>query len=203
MRQEVRAALRALAALSLGAAVGYAVRPPEGPVLNAAFLFLYLVVASAGFYIGASLRDLARAGRRIALLGAAFTASAIAGDVAAGLLASLLTALPANLLVAAALGSGWYSFTGPYLATISPVFGVIGLVANQLREDLTLALFPLVYYALGPPSVVMGGATSMDTTLGVVARYAGPELALAGMVQGVALTAAIPVIVPLAAHAPI
>jgi Predicted membrane protein len=43
--------------------------------------------------------------------------------------------------------------------------GVIGFVGNQLREDLTLALFPLLKEIIGEGSVVMGGATSMDTTL--------------------------------------
>jgi len=78
--------------------------------------------------------------------------------------------------------------------------GVIGFVGNQLREDLTLALFPLLKEVIGEGSVVMGGATSMDTTLGVITRYAGPEVGLEGMVQGVLLTLLIPVLLPAVAH---
>ncbi len=196
MRSEVAAAIRALAALAAGMAIGALLRPPLEPTLSAAYIWLYIVIAAAGFYVGRSWREVARAGRRIILDGLAFAGFAVAGDVAAGVVVSAALGLPANLVVAAALGSGWYSFTGPYLATLSPIFGVIGLVANQLREDYTLAFFPALYSYLGPPAVIMGGATSMDTTLGVTARYAGARWALVGLVQGVVLTAIIPVLVP-------
>jgi uncharacterized membrane protein YbjE (DUF340 family) len=200
MREELRAALRTVLAFSVGIVIGALARPEPSSVLPYAYLFLYLVVGAAGVYVGLSWRKLLNAGRRIAVRGLAFTASAIAGDVVAGLIIAVPLGLPLWLTVDAALGSGWYSFTGPFLSLFSAAMGVIGFVGNQLREDLTLALFPLLKEVIGEGSVVMGGATSMDTTLGVITRYAGPEVGLEGMVQGVLLTLLIPVLLPAVAH---
>ncbi len=196
MRAELRAAARTVAAFAVGIALGLAVRPSPSLILPYAYVFLYVVVATAGVYVGLSWRRLVRAGKRIVTLGMAFMASAMTGDVIIGALVSYALGLPLTLTLAASLGSGWYSFTGPFLSLISPSMGVIGFVANQLREDLTLALFPLLYRTVGEGSVVMGGATTMDTTLGVITRYGGPEVGLEGMVQGVALTLLIPVLLP-------
>jgi len=200
LREELRAALRTVLAFSVGIAIGALARPEPSAVLPYAYLFLYLVVGAAGVYVGLSWRKLLNAGRRIAVRGLAFTASAIAGDIVAGLIIAVPLGLPLWLTVDAALGSGWYSFTGPFLSLLSAAMGVIGFVGNQLREDLTLALFPLLKEVIGEGSVVMGGATSMDTTLGVITRYAGPEVGLEGMVQGVLLTLLIPVLLPAVAH---
>jgi uncharacterized membrane protein YbjE (DUF340 family) len=40
----------------------------------------------------------------------------------------------------------------------------------------------------------------MDTTLGVITRYGGPEVGLEGMVQGVVLTLIIPMLMPAVVH---
>ncbi len=196
MREDLRSAARTVSAFVAGIALGAALRPRPEAVLPYAYLFLYLVVASAGVYVGMSWRKLARAGRRIASLGLAFTGSAIAGDLVMGALVAAALDLPLRLTVAAALGSGWYSFAGPFLSLYSPAMGVVGFVANQLREDLTLALYPALARLIGEGSVVMGGATSMDTTLGVITRYGGPEAGLEGLIQGVLLTLAIPLLLP-------
>ena len=197
MRGELKAAARTVSTFTLGIALGAVFRPSPGAVLPYAYVFLYIVVATAGVYVGFSWRRLLRAGKRIFALGMAFVGSAMIGDVVVGALVAYLLGLPMTLTIAASLGSGWYSFTGPFLSLLSPVMGVIGFVANQLREDLTLALFPLLYRVIGEGSVVMGGATTMDTTLGVITRYGGAEVGLEGLVQGVVLTLLIPVLLPL------
>ncbi|MFP3231938.1 MAG: lysine exporter LysO family protein [Acidilobus sp.] len=189
-----------MTAFAVGIAVGALLRPRPELVLPYAYVFLYIVVGTAGIYVGLSWRRLAAAGRRILSRGLAFTAFAVVGDVVAGLIIALSLDLPVRLAVAAALGSGWYSFTGPFLSLFSPAMGVIGFVGNQLREDITLALFPLLKRYVGEGSVVMGGATSMDTTLGVITRYGGPEVGLEGMVQGVVLTLIIPILMPAVVH---
>ena len=197
MRGEVKAAARTASAFALGIALGVIFRPSPGSVLPYAYMLLYIVVATAGVYVGLSWKRLLMAGGRIFALGIAFVGSAIIGDVAAGALVAYVLGLPPTLTIAASLGSGWYSFTGPFLSLLSPVMGVIGFVANQLREDLTLAFFPLLYRVIGEGSVVMGGATTMDTTLGVITRYGGAEVGLEGLVQGVVLTLLIPVLLPI------
>ncbi|MGC9071859.1 MAG: lysine exporter LysO family protein [Acidilobus sp.] len=200
MREELRAALRTVTSFTAGIVAGVILRPSPNLVLPYAYVFLYIVVATAGVYVGLSWRRILRAGRRIAELGLAFTGSAVAGDALVGVIVALSLDLPLRLTIAVALGSGWYSFTGPFLSLISPAMGVIGFVSNQLREDLTLALFPALVELIGEGSVVMGGATSMDTTLGVITRYGGPEAGLEGLVQGVLLTLLIPIVLPAVAR---
>lgn len=184
------------AAFVVGIAAGAALRPGQAQVLPYAYLFLYLVVGTAGAYVGLSWRKVAAAGRRIIVVGLALTAAAVAADLAVGALVGVALGLPLGESMAAAAGSGWYSFTGPFLSTISPLMGVVGFVGNQLREDLTLAAFPALRSFIGEGSIVMGGATTMDTTLGVITRYGGPEEGLEGLVQGVALTLLIPALLP-------
>jgi len=99
LREELRAALRTVLAFSVGIAIGALARPEPSAVLPYAYLFLYLVVGAAGVYVGLSWRKLLGAGRRIAVRGLAFTASAIAGDIVAGLIIAVPLGLPLWLTV--------------------------------------------------------------------------------------------------------
>jgi len=96
LREELRAALRTVLAFSLGIVIGALARPEPSAVLPYAYLFLYLVVGAAGVYVGLSWRKLLNAGRRIAVRGLAFTASAIAGDIVAGLIIAVPLGLPSG-----------------------------------------------------------------------------------------------------------
>jgi len=103
-----------------------------------------------------------------------------------------------RVLVAIGAASGWYSLVGPLLATINPLYGLIGFLANMFRESLHILLYPLASakgYAL--PAVAMGGATSMDTGLPVIAIYGDKAAMLTGMIQGVVITLAAPLVLSL------
>jgi uncharacterized membrane protein YbjE (DUF340 family) len=56
-----------------------------------------------------------------------------------------LFALAFHITPAVALGMGWYSFTGPYLASAGDaVGGAYGLLVNFLREQFTFLLGPVL-----------------------------------------------------------
>jgi uncharacterized membrane protein YbjE (DUF340 family) len=118
--------------------------------------------------------------------------------LAAGIVGPLF-ALFLRITPAVAFGLGWYSFTGPYLASVGDAAGgAYGLLVNFLREQLTFLLAPPLAKRLGKLGVLaMGGATTMDNTLPLYTALYGSSFALYAFANGVLLTAVVPVAVPL------
>lgn len=77
--------------------------------------------------------------------------------------------------LAVAAGFGYYSLSSIFIAQYrGPELGAVALLANIMRELLVLALAPFLYKYFGAaPLVCAGGCTTSDTTLPVIARYAG------------------------------
>lgn len=107
---------------------------------------------------------------------------------------------PFNLALSISLGSGWYSYSGPIVAKYyGPVDGVIAFLINFLREQLTFSLVPLLLKLRSTPlgAIAVGGATSMDTTLGFYVDVLGYEYGIGAMINGVILTLIVPIMLPL------
>ena len=124
----------------------------------------------------------------------------ILGGVVIAFLFSFFMPLKASLMIA--LGSGWYSYTGPFVAKYyGPTLGVIGFLANFLREQLTFALLPILLRIKPTPigAIAVGGATSMDVTLPLYVDLFGGEYAIGAMINGLILTLLVPVILPVIA----
>ncbi len=96
-------------------------------------------------------------------------------------------------------GYGYYSLSSIIIAEMrTETLGVIALMANVIREILTLIFTPLLASKAGKLApIVAGGATSMDTTLPVITKYAGKEYAVISVFHGTVLTVLVPVIVSL------
>jgi uncharacterized membrane protein YbjE (DUF340 family) len=96
-------------------------------------------------------------------------------------------------------GFGYYSLSCFELTRLhSPELGVIALLANIIRELLTLILAPLIVYLFGPIGLISsGGATSMDTTLPIITKYSGKDFAMISVFHGVVLSILVPVIINL------
>lgn len=126
----------------------------------------------------------------------------LAGACAAYLFILLVFKRPPIILldaVSATAGYGYYSLSSVMLAEPrGPQVATIALVGNMLREILTLLLAPLIYKCFGPYALISsGGATSMDTTLGVCVKNCGSEFAPLSIYHGFFLTAAVPFIITL------
>lgn len=97
-----------------------------------------------------------------------------------------------SLKEAAAVGAGfgYYSLSSMIIAEIhSETLGVVALLSNISREIITLALTPFFVKFFGPLSgVASGGATAMDTTLPVIAKFSGKEIAAVALFSGFVLT---------------
>ncbi|MHB8765591.1 MAG: LysO family transporter, partial [Deferrisomatales bacterium] len=103
----------------------------------------------------------------------------VAGTLAGGAAVAALAGLPLRDALAVAAGFGWYSLSAVLIAEVRGAdLGSIAFLANVFRELLAIAAIPLVARTLGPyASVSLGGATTMDTTLPILERYAGPGAA--------------------------
>lgn len=94
-------------------------------------------------------------------------------------------------------GFGYYSLSSVLISEYAGErLGVIALIANISREIITLLMAPLMVKYFGKLApIASGGATSMDTTLPVVARFSGKEYTLLSIFNGVVLSILVPVLI--------
>ncbi len=104
-------------------------------------------------------------------------------------------------LDAMAIGSGfgYYSLSSIIISKIrNDTLGVTALLSNISREIFTLLATPLLVKYFGKLApIASGGATSMDTTLPVIAKFSGKEYAVISVFSGVVLTILVPFIIAL------
>jgi uncharacterized membrane protein YbjE (DUF340 family) len=140
-------------------------------------------------------RALWRLGPRVFLVPAGIAIGSIAGAAIMG----ALLGLRANEAMAVGAGFGWYSLSGVLLAQIYNVStGALAFLSNVFRELIAVVLMPLLARRMAPAiALAPGGATTMDTTLPIIARCMGSEAALIAFASGATLTAFVPILVPI------
>jgi len=122
----------------------------------------------------------------------------IVGSIGSAALFSLWTPdLNAKETMAVGAGFGYYSLSSILINEMhSESLGTIALVANVIREVLTLLFAPSLVWAFGKLApVASGGATAMDTTLPIIIRVSGNEYGLMAIFSGVVLTILVPFLV--------
>lgn len=125
--------------------------------------------------------------------------AAIGGVAVAATLVSLAGLLPARIALATGFGFGWYTLTGALVAAnAGATFGFLAFLTNFLRENLTMVTSPWAGPALGGEGMTaVAGATSMDTTLYFITRFADPEAGSLALASGLVLTIGASILVPL------
>ena len=100
--------------------------------------------------------------------------------------------------LAVGAGFGYYSLSSIFITQISgETLGVIALLSNIIREIITLLATPLFVRYFGKlAGIASGGATSMDTTLPIIAQYSGKEWAIISVFSGIVLTILVPFLIP-------
>jgi uncharacterized membrane protein YbjE (DUF340 family) len=156
-------------------------------------ILLFLIGIDLGRNRGV-LRDIRSHGRVLLLV----PLGIVLGSMVGGFLAGLITGMPANLSLPIASGFGWYSLSGILLSNLhSPEIGAIAFLTNIFRELLAILLIPILALKLSHWSAIApAGATSMDTTLPIIARSTSPEIVVVAFVNGALLTGLVPVLVP-------
>lgn len=94
-------------------------------------------------------------------------------------------------------GFGYYSLSSIFITEMKGAeLGTIALLANIMREIITLLCAPLLARWFGPLAPIsVGGATSMDTTLSIITRAAGEEYSVVAVFHGVAVDFSVPFLV--------
>lgn len=185
----------------VGIVIGiYSIVPP-GVLRHSADLFaLYFLMLLVGVVIGS---DIIAAGKllkklhiRIILVPLAVIIGTYAGVT---LLAVFMPDLSVVELLAIGSGFGYYSISSILISRINgEMLGVVALLANIIRELITLIAAPLLVRFFGKISpIVSGGATSMDITLPVITRFSGKQFATVSVFSGTVLTIIVPFLVTL------
>lgn len=158
---------------------------------------LYVLMFVVGVGIGSdkeSLAVLRKANWKIFLVPLAVVVGSIGASMGFAMLTSDLSMREA---AAVASGFGYYSLSSILITKMhSESLGTIALLANVIRELLTLLLAPwmaIVFGKLAP--IAAGGATAMDTTLPIITRASGNEYGIIAVFSGVVLTVLVPFIV--------
>jgi len=195
----MKSSLIIVAVFGAGIAVGLFGRLPAGfsPGDYTEYV-LYALLLCVGISIGgdrhvwSALRD--RRNLRWGLVPILVTVGTLAGTA---LVSQLLGDVPLREALAVGAGFGYYSLSSVLITQAhSEALGVVALLSNLMREISTLLLAPLLVRCCGPLApIACGGATAMDSTLPVIARFAGKEYAVVALFSGVTLTLAVPILI--------
>ena len=111
----------------------------------------------------------------------------IVGTLSATAIAAM--ALPGRSLtdcLAVGSGFGYYSLSSILITQYrGPELGTVALLANIIREVITLLGAPLMVKYFGPLAPISsGGATTMDTTLPIITRCSGQDFVIVSLFHG-------------------
>lgn len=123
----------------------------------------------------------------------------IVGSLAGSLVVGAFFGLGSGKALALGAGFGWYSLSGVLITDLGdPLLGSAAFLANMLRETIALLAIPfLASSGRAELAIGAGGATSMDVTLPLIERCAGPESVPLSIAHGLALSLLVPVLVPI------
>lgn len=96
-------------------------------------------------------------------------------------------------------GFGYYSLSSILITEYKGIeLGTIALLANILREIITLLFAPVMVKYFGKLAPIAGGgATTMDTTLPIVIRTSGKEFSVVSIYHGFVMDLSVPFLVTL------
>ena len=96
-------------------------------------------------------------------------------------------------------GFGYYSLSSILITEYKGIeLGTIALLANILREIITLLFAPVMVKYFGKLApIAAGGATTMDTTLPIIIRTSGKEFSVVSIYHGFVMDLSVPFLVTL------
>lgn len=191
--------LKILAAVIVGILAGRFLIPEsalqysESLITMALNILLFLIGIDLGRNRGV-LKDIRAHGRVLLLV----PLGVLLGSWVGGVLGGLITGMPMSLSLPVASGFGWYSISGILLSNLhGPEAGAIAFLTNIFRELLAIILIPILAARLSPwTAIASAGATSMDSTLPIIARATNPEIVVVSFVNGALLSSLVPILVP-------
>ena len=158
---------------------------------------LYALMFCVGVSIGSdtnTLKSFRSVNPRLMMLPVITIVGSLAGTAAASAL------LPhRHLFDCLAIGSGfgYYSLSSIFITEYKGAeLGTIALLANIMREIITLLCAPLLITFFGKLAPIsMGGATTMDTTLPIITRTSGQDFIIVSIFHGFCVDFSVPFLV--------
>jgi len=165
---------------------------------DVSFYVLCALMFSVGFSIGHqpnTIKQFRRIHSRVLFL----PLTTIIGTCAGVLAVSAFFKHSAAELLAVGSGFGYYSLSSILITQYKGAeLGTIALLANIMREILTLLFAPLMVRWFGNFSpIAAGGATTMDTTFPIIVRTSGKEFSILSIYSGFIMDFSVPFIVTL------
>ena len=164
---------------------------------HSSFIILCTLMFFVGISIGSdtkTLKSFRSVNPRLMMLPVMTVFGTLAGTAAASAL------LPhRHLFDCLAIGSGfgYYSLSSIFITEYKGAeLGTIALLANIMREILTLLCAPLLAKYFGKLAPIsMGGATTMDTTLPIITRTSGQDFIIVSIFHGFCVDFSVPFLV--------
>ena len=171
--------------------------PPEIADSDVSFVALCALIFCVGISIGSDsdvLSTLRHTSPRLLLLPLCTFGGTLAGCLAVSF---VLPGMRLTDCFAIGSGFGYYSLSSIFITQYrGAALGTVALLANIVRELLTLLCSPLLARWFGPLAPIsVGGATSMDTTLPIITRYSGKDLATLSVFHGFVMDFSVPFLV--------
>ena len=166
---------------------------------NASKIALYALMFCVGITIGNDakvLRNLRRTDPRLLLLPLMTIAGTLAG---CGTISVFLPSRSLTDCLAIGSGFGYYSLSSIFITQYKGTeMGTVALLANIMREIITLLGAPLMVRCFGRLAPISaGGATSMDTTLPIITVCSGEEFTILSIFHGFVVDFSVPFLVTL------
>lgn len=157
---------------------------------------LNFLILSVGIDVGSNknlIKNLKKSGFKIILIPACI----ILGSFAGGILTALIYNLSFKSSLSIASGFGWYSLSGILLTNLDGAqVGTTAFLTNVFRELIAVVLIPVVAVKLNHyTAIAPAGATSMDTTLPLIAKATTPEITVISFLNGVILSSLVPIFI--------
>lgn len=157
---------------------------------------LNFLILSVGIDVGSNknlVKNLKKSGLKIIVIPGCI----ILGSFAGGVLTALIYDLSFKSSLSIASGFGWYSLSGIMLTNLDGAqVGTTAFLTNVFRELIAVVLIPILAVRLNHyTAIAPAGATSMDTTLPLIAKATTPEITVISFLNGVILSSLVPIFI--------
>src|SRR5690554_142992 len=184
----------------LGVLLGYMGLVPDSLIeSDLSFYVLCALMFFVGLSVGCdtkTLKSFSKLNPKYFLLPIATIVGTLGGCV---IISFLLPDRQLSDLLAVGSGFGYYSLSSIFITEYKGAeLGTIALLSNISREIITLLFAPLLvkYFSKLAP-ISAGGATTMDTTLPIIARFSGQSFVIVAIFHGFIVDLSVPFLVVL------
>lgn len=158
---------------------------------------LYLLMFAVGISIGSdkkALKALLKPNLKIMALP---LGTIIGTWISVSLISLVMQGMTLTDCLAIGSGFGYYSLSSIFITEFKGAeMGTIALTSNIMRELLALLLAPFLVKYFGKLAVISaGGATTMDTTLPAITKFAGKEYVVVAIFHGFVVDFSVPFLV--------